>query len=41
MTKTTVEYAVGELYWKIGVVVAVAICSALGLGLLAKVIRRF
>lgn len=41
MTKTTVDFAVGEIYWQIGIVVAVTICSALGLGFLAKMFKRF
>lgn len=41
MAKTTVDYAVGEIYWQIGIVVAIALCSALGLGFLAKMFRRF
>ncbi len=37
MAKTTVDYAVDELYWGLGIAVAIAICSALGLGFLVKI----
>lgn len=40
MTETTVDYAVGELYWAIGIAVAITICSALGLGFLVKILSR-
>ncbi|HLE75838.1 MAG TPA: hypothetical protein VI864_07340 [Candidatus Bathyarchaeia archaeon] len=40
MTETTVDYAVEELYWSIGIAIAITICSALGLGFLVKILRR-
>jgi uncharacterized membrane protein len=41
MTQTTVDFALGEFYWSLGIYVAIAICSALGLGFLVKILRRF
>lgn len=40
MTKTTVNYVVDELYWSLGIAVAIAFCSALGLGFLVKILKK-
>jgi hypothetical protein len=40
MTKSTGDFAMGDLYWDIGVAIAIAFCSALGLGFLVKILKK-
>jgi hypothetical protein len=40
MSQKTADFVVGEVQWSLGIAVAIAVCSMLGLGFLVKILRR-